>query len=207
MPRTTADYDEAQRERIITGATKVFAANGYRQATMDQIALSLELSKGALYIYFKTKEKLFIAAIRAYNKRRTAPLKDIRESTESVTARLDALLDRFSNLLTTDNQLYIRLWLEGFLQSAHIPAVAILKADIYEQFERLLTKLLTEGKQDGTLNPSVDVENTVLMLQATFDGLMLHTLVNDRGLSPERIRHIIRSTFYQSLFREALQKL
>jgi len=59
MPRTTAAYEQAQRERIIQGAAIIFATHGYRQTTMDQIAQTLEMSKGALYIYFKTKEELF----------------------------------------------------------------------------------------------------------------------------------------------------
>lgn len=49
---------QQRREEIINAAEKVFFSRGFDQATMDDIADEAELSKGTLYLYFKSKDWL-----------------------------------------------------------------------------------------------------------------------------------------------------
>jgi len=55
----------AQRTRseIIRAGLKVFAAKGFAAATMDDIALELDATKGLLYYHFKTKHDLLRAIL------------------------------------------------------------------------------------------------------------------------------------------------
>ncbi len=50
-----------RRMDIIDAAEKVFFSRGFESATMDEIAGKAELSKGTLYLYFKSKEDLQFA--------------------------------------------------------------------------------------------------------------------------------------------------
>src|SRR5713101_2207804 len=77
MPRVVPEYKEEARSRILRAASQVFDEKGYRQATMDDIAQKLGVSKGALYLYFASKEELFDAICK------TEPLafKEILNST------------------------------------------------------------------------------------------------------------------------------
>jgi AcrR family transcriptional regulator len=52
---------EARREEIIDAAESVFFEKGLAPATMDEIAEAAELSKGTLYLYYPSKEDLFLA--------------------------------------------------------------------------------------------------------------------------------------------------
>ncbi len=52
---------EQRREAIIDSAEKVFFKKGFSAATMDEVAELAELSKGTLYLYFKSKEDLLLA--------------------------------------------------------------------------------------------------------------------------------------------------
>ena len=49
---------QQRREEIIGAAEEVFFKRGFDEATMDDIAEKAELSKGTLYLYFKSKEDL-----------------------------------------------------------------------------------------------------------------------------------------------------
>ena len=49
---------QQRREEIIQAAERVFYSLGLEQATMDDVAAEAELSKGTLYLYFKSKEEL-----------------------------------------------------------------------------------------------------------------------------------------------------
>lgn len=55
---------QQRREDIISSAETVFFSKGYEQATMDDIAAHAELSKGTLYLYFKSKDDLHLAVAR-----------------------------------------------------------------------------------------------------------------------------------------------
>lgn len=49
---------EERSQQIIEAALKVFAEQGFHEATMDEIADEAGLSKGSLYWYFKGKDKI-----------------------------------------------------------------------------------------------------------------------------------------------------
>ncbi|MCF8227353.1 MAG: TetR/AcrR family transcriptional regulator [Bacteroidales bacterium] len=52
---------QQRRTEIVNAAEKVFFTQGFKTATMDQVAEEAELSKGTLYLYFKSKEELHFA--------------------------------------------------------------------------------------------------------------------------------------------------
>jgi AcrR family transcriptional regulator len=76
MPTTT-------RERILTGATRLFADNGFVGTSAADIerAAGLKPGSGALFSHFKTKEDVLRTAIEelaAANTRTRAPLESVR---------------------------------------------------------------------------------------------------------------------------------
>ena len=60
-PNPTALQDSAKRRQIMDGARAVFLAQGFDAASMGEIARAAGVSKGTLYVYFDSKEKLFEA--------------------------------------------------------------------------------------------------------------------------------------------------
>jgi AcrR family transcriptional regulator len=55
---------QQRRDEIVLAAEKVFFSKGFDLSTMDDIAEAAELSKGTLYLYFKSKEDLHLAVAR-----------------------------------------------------------------------------------------------------------------------------------------------
>lgn len=55
---------QLRREEIVLAAEKIFFSKGFDLSTMDEIAEEAELSKGTLYLYFKSKEVLHLAVAR-----------------------------------------------------------------------------------------------------------------------------------------------
>jgi AcrR family transcriptional regulator len=56
--------EPAKRRQILDGARRVFLADGFDGASMNDIARVAGVSKGTLYVYFDSKESLFEALIR-----------------------------------------------------------------------------------------------------------------------------------------------
>lgn len=59
---------------ITRAAMQVFAESGYEATRVDDVAKRAGVSKGLLYLYFKTKEDLFKAVIRSFVKPRVTAL-------------------------------------------------------------------------------------------------------------------------------------
>jgi AcrR family transcriptional regulator len=55
--------DPVKRRQIIDGASRMFLAQGFDAASMGAIAREAGVSKGTLYVYFKSKEELFEAIV------------------------------------------------------------------------------------------------------------------------------------------------
>lgn len=54
------DKSAKRREQILEAALKCFNKKGYYRTSIDEIALKTGLTKGAVYYYFKSKQRLFI---------------------------------------------------------------------------------------------------------------------------------------------------
>lgn len=57
--RSMQDKHE-KRHHIIVTALNVFKTHDYQKITMNLIAQKSKIAKGTLYIYFQTKEELFL---------------------------------------------------------------------------------------------------------------------------------------------------
>ncbi len=56
---TSEATENAKRRQILEGARTVFLAQGFDAASMGEIARVASVSKGTLYVYFDSKERLF----------------------------------------------------------------------------------------------------------------------------------------------------
>ena len=57
---------EDRPQEITEAAFQAFAEKGYAATRVDDVAKRAGVSKGLLYLYFKTKEELFKAVIRSF---------------------------------------------------------------------------------------------------------------------------------------------
>src|SRR5688572_14789865 len=57
------DLPENRRACILKAARCVFARQGYADTVVDDIAGQAGIAKGTLYLYFKSKEDIFLAAL------------------------------------------------------------------------------------------------------------------------------------------------
>lgn len=62
-PDASRNSDSAKRRQIIDGACRMFLSQGFDAASMGAIAREAGVSKGTLYVYFKSKEDLFEAIV------------------------------------------------------------------------------------------------------------------------------------------------
>src|SRR5438270_3437028 len=77
-----------KRERILDAAIKVFAAEGFYNAKVSQIAHEAGVADGTIYLYFKSKDDLLINLFEDRMERVNANLREAIDTESSAIARL-----------------------------------------------------------------------------------------------------------------------
>lgn len=154
---------EERKAAILAAAEKVFVSKGVGMATMDDIAHEAELSKGTLYLYFDSKDELYLEiAVRA--------VRDVVaafEEAESIPGegfeRVRRMLDAYVRFATEHSDRF--LVAIGWMTSdpgavANSERFGEYKRLIGEAFEKV-ARAVDSGKGDGTVR--ADVETSTLV--------------------------------------------
>jgi AcrR family transcriptional regulator len=65
MPKVTEEHVAARRRQILSAAQRCFARQGFHRTTMQDIFREADLSPGAVYSYFASKDELIAAIVAA----------------------------------------------------------------------------------------------------------------------------------------------
>jgi len=192
MPKVTLEYKELVRARILESAHRVFSQKGYREATMDEIAEGLGLSKPALYRYYNSKEELFREIFKLFNQ---ATAKALRESFKG--GRLDgetffALIDKWG---WTPN-----LFLSAASEAPRNPKLRKILAEGYKTGVDTVGSFIDELKNRGILKDTADSRQIAMGAIAVHDGLLIWEVA---GMNREETRKafvdIIQTMFSSQL--------
>lgn len=126
--------ESAKRRQILEGAREVFLAQGFDGASMGEIAKVAGVSKGTLYVYFDSKERLFEALTT-----------EEKQGLAEVLFRLDADDPDVRAVLTRLGQTYLsRMGLPEHISSVRMVIGAA------EKFPRLGQAFFEAGPCQGT---------------------------------------------------------
>src|SRR3954468_3961309 len=91
--------DTAKRRQILDGARRVFLAQGFEGASMNDIARAAGVSKGTLYVYFENKERLFAAIVEEERYNHVNMIFDFDHEDGDIGAVLTRVAPQFSAFL------------------------------------------------------------------------------------------------------------
>ncbi len=167
MPKVVPVYKEEAKSRILDAANKVFAERGYHEATMDDIAKRLGVSKGAIYLYFSSKEDLFEAmcktAPQAFKEILYSSFGDEANPIQSATQFFDKMLK-----LSASNP---GLSFEILSEASRNPGLKRILRQNHEEYERVLTGFLAEGRKRKIVGDNLDIRPLANALIALWNGL------------------------------------
>src|SRR4051812_30774866 len=101
VARTRLSRSE-RMEQTLTAAHELFAARGYADVTMDEIAAAVGVTKPLLYNYFGNKERLYIACMERAGDALTATIAGSVRATSSPGEALGAGVRAFFTFLDSD---------------------------------------------------------------------------------------------------------
>jgi TetR/AcrR family transcriptional regulator len=107
---------EHRKEEILDAAQKIFFEKGLAAATMDEIAEEAELSKGTLYLYYKSKEDMYLGVMMRGMEELHAKFERIGLSNISTVEKMVMLGDAYK-VHFYKHRKFFRM--TNFLQSPH----------------------------------------------------------------------------------------
>ncbi|HYO80538.1 MAG TPA: TetR family transcriptional regulator [Bryobacteraceae bacterium] len=116
MPTTRPrrkDLPENRRACILQAARCVFAKQGYADTVVEDIATRAGIAKGTLYLYFDSKEEIFLAALREDARSMEERTRERMEQAGTWQDKLKAYVDVRLEYLET-HQDFIRIYLAEF---------------------------------------------------------------------------------------------
>ncbi|GAB4524331.1 MAG: TetR/AcrR family transcriptional regulator [Anaerolineales bacterium] len=165
------DVSEERSEQILEAASQVFAQKGFAATRMDDIAQVAEVSKGTLYLYFKSKDALITALLDRLFQHEMRDLSALQHAEGSARARLlhfaDLMIAELQNWLTIIPVAYEFLGLIFRNKTVQQAFRQYLKTYI-----SLTVPIIEDGIAGGEFRP-VDATEAALTLGALFEGTIL----------------------------------
>jgi AcrR family transcriptional regulator len=164
-----------RRTDIIDAAEKVFFDRGFESSTMDDVAEMAELSKGTLYLYFKSKEDLQFAIFMRGSDILMKMMEDQLPGGGNGYQRLLELADSFIRF-SREYRNYFNLFM--YYESSRMELLNIdqeqLQVYLKEQSPlALVTQQVSLGIKDGSLRDDLPAE----IFSATLWSQMLGVLI------------------------------
>tara|TARA_B100000378_G_scaffold261102_1_gene242259 strand:+ start:113 stop:760 length:648 start_codon:yes stop_codon:yes gene_type:complete len=143
---------ESRPAEITAAAIEEFSLNGYESTRIIDIARRANISKGLLYLYFKTKEELFKSVIRGFISPRIEELRtSIEESNLSAEKFLRGpYLNLIQQIPKSKIKIIVRLMIaEG---PKHPDLVTYYWENVVSKGLTLLRRIINKGIRDGEFN-------------------------------------------------------
>ena len=174
MPKVTEAHVQARRKQILMAAFHCFGLKGFQKTTMQEICREAELSPGAVYLYFHSKQEI-IEQLSLFYAERQRPLvestvrvkKGFAKALSWGTGQLMGFLKRAE--VDQAVRLDLRIWSEAI----HNQTLRDLMDDSMERVHNPLTRIIQRGQEAGELDPDIDAPSAAHLLLALVIGLQV----------------------------------
>ena len=176
MPRIAEAARAARRDQIIAAGLACFARTGYYATTMSDVAAQAGVSKGTPYLYFDSKQALFLALHEQWDcgaRQRVDDAVAALPETDRQSPRtvLRAVSTAIAAHVQAETQT-CRVLMEARALAAHEPVIATAVRTADEEMHVQLRELFAAGIAAGEWPTGTDAAFSARLFAAGLYGLM-----------------------------------
>lgn len=164
---------EATRLSILQKAFELIYVNGYQTTSIDDIIDTTQVTKGAFYYHFKTKDEMGLAIINEILK--PTLTNSFIEPLQKEQNPLDAIYNLMQNLLMKNEFLKVEYGCPAanFTQEMAPWNIDFSKAldELTKQWTKVMTATIEKGKKDGFIRKDVNAKQVTLLVISGYWGI------------------------------------
>jgi TetR/AcrR family transcriptional regulator, repressor for uid operon len=173
MPKVTSIYKAELKEKIIQAAVESFSQTGFDRTKMEDIAKRLGLSKGTIYLYFKSKEDLFLAICEHNIQRSDKEDVGLFVRRENIASDAEQIYDNIRRREQGND----RVMLEMVAESARNPKLRKSMYELHIKIHEHVMQNVRNRIEEGFLKKDVDAASLAVALVALYDGLAVNRML------------------------------
>ncbi|MGN9865346.1 TetR/AcrR family transcriptional regulator [Bacillus swezeyi] len=153
-------------QKIVDAGYHLFAQNGYSATSVDEIMKEAGYSKATFYLYFKSKETLFLHIMNEQMEER------FQTSMRCFQKKnLRGLLTGIEHLIQTTNKEHsTALFLEFMANSHRYPEIQVKMSLLYERWREFFVVLIEQLQEEGVVQNQLHPRVMATTLISIFNG-------------------------------------
>lgn len=196
---------EQRRYGILRAAKDVFFRNGFEKTSMEMIAEECQLAKGTLYLYFKSKEELYVSLVEDGILILDAMMAKVIEEDLSHDQKLLAMVKAYYDFTQTNHEHYTVLKmidvgaLNGKVEQEKLDLILRSRATAFERMKRVAAEAIERGIFKTKHQP----HEIVLMLWASSSGAVM--MCGDKSQQLEMFKEVNSEKFVMRIARGLIE--
>lgn len=185
-----SERTDIKRAHILAGAREVFLKKGFRSVTMKDIADAAGISRGGLYLYYRSTEEIFLDVLKQEESEEDTGFEKRLSSTRNAKEMLALVLAEQKKELLAEGDLTEASYELAFSGSESG------RAALTERFEKaaeVMKYLLRRGIRSGEFRRT-DPEETARQIMLIIEGLRIgtRTMQVTEEMIDEQLRRIMQ---------------
>jgi AcrR family transcriptional regulator len=175
MPKVTEQYKEEKRSQILDSALKCFGEKGYQATIIDDIVKHSNISKGAIYNYFTSKEEIYLQLLQIST---DSFFEEVAQENAVLKSAKEKLLNMFRRFkeqdLSEETQQNRRVYIEFWLYGSRQDELRVILEERYNKFIEYIVSIIGDGQSVGEFKKDLDPQNISRIFWGIRDGNVLH---------------------------------
>lgn len=188
---------DQRRSAILNAARKLFFEKGFRYVTVENIARKAELSKGSIYLHFRSKEEIYtqilLNDIDKFNKKSSLIFQNGKSAAELVMDFAFIYVDFFLN----DRELF-RIMMTFMLHTEDMNLAETVNQHIIEATNntvKIIETILQQGIEKGEFPSDINLRLSRNAMWGLLNGIIsLHLFTGKEANKEERIRSAVKAS-------------
>lgn len=200
------DKSQAMREKILNTATQLFIQKGSEKTSMQDIAQTAGISKGAIYHHFKSKDEIVLAVIRSRQELMEEEMKQWFKATENLTGR-----EQLQAILKSNLESQTAWAIDGIVDEYEQDAGFILTMmrDNLRIGAPLVSDIIKKGMADGSIQTQYPDQTAEVFLLLVNFWMNETVFESDPEKLPERFHFLqfMMTSVGMDIFNDELMQL
>jgi AcrR family transcriptional regulator len=197
MPKVLPVYLETRRQQIIDAAAACFARGGFHRTTMQDICGEADLSPGAFYRYFQSKEEIIQAMCSRGHEEDVEIIREAMRFNETI-AIFDELIRVFFS--GVEDREFCALMVELISEAKHNRPIGEAVIETWHSTMEPLSDLVRLAQSRGEINPELDARAVTRVMLGVYQGLVLQNLL-EPDMDIEGYAQTTRALFQGTFWR------